>query len=72
MTPRRALQTYVAKTVFVRDRGNLVHDIDRVRLLSDLLIFDEIVLHSSHFGEIPFLVNLFGANGFRELLTLKL
>ena len=67
MTPRRAVQLSIAKTVFVPGIGAQVIEIDRVKLLTSLLTFDEVVLISSHFGEVPFLIKLFGFEGFTKL-----
>jgi len=66
--PRRAVQSVIAKASFSPNVGTVVIDIDRAKLLTDLLTFDEAVIRSSHFGEIPHLVKLFGLGGFRELL----
>ncbi len=68
-TPRRAVLTSIAKTVFTANKGTFVVDIDRSGLLVDLLTFEEVVISSVHFGEIPFLVRMFGPDGLSELLT---
>ena len=67
-SPRRAVLSNIAKSTFVPQKGPLVVGIDRDKLLVDLLTFDEVVIHTPHFGEIPFLVNTFGPDGFHELL----
>ena len=67
-SPRRAVLSSIAKSILVPQKGSLVVDIDRNQLLVDLLTFDEVVIHTPHFGEIPFLIQTFGLDGFGELL----
>jgi hypothetical protein len=65
---RRAIFGDIAETIFIEDKGAEVVGIDSERLLSRLLFFDEVVINSTRLGEIPFLVKMFGREGFEELL----
>ncbi len=75
MNPRRAIFGEIAQYHFVRNVGARVTGIDAPALLSRLLFFDEVIVRSVQLQEVPFLVKLFGVEGFQELMrsgTLKL
>jgi hypothetical protein len=65
---RRAIFGDIAETIIINNKGAEVVGIDSERLLSRLLFFDEVVINSTRLGEIPFLVTMFGREGFEELL----
>lgn len=69
MEIRGAIYGPIAKTINVPTRGVDVIEIERQRLLSRLLFFDEVVIHSVNLGEVPFLTKMFGVSGFKELLS---
>jgi hypothetical protein len=68
MEIRGAIYGRIAKTINVPNRGLDVIEIERQRLLSRLLFFDEVVIDSVNLGEVPFLTKMFGTSGLKELL----
>ena len=69
MNPRRAIHGHIAKSTFIRNKGQIVTGIDTARLLSRLLFFDEVLVASIRVQELPFLIKLFGLDGLEELLN---
>ncbi|HWW98918.1 MAG TPA: hypothetical protein VNY74_14530 [Edaphobacter sp.] len=68
-TPRRAIYGPIAKSTYLKNKGPLVTGIDLPQLLSRILFFDEVITPLVNMGEIPFLVQTFGAEGIEELLN---
>jgi hypothetical protein len=69
MEIRGAIYGPIAKTINVPNHGVDVIEIERQRLISRLLFFDEVVIYSVNLGEVPFLTKMFGVSGFKELLS---
>jgi hypothetical protein len=65
---RSAVVERIAKVVYPPGQGPTVVDIDKESLLARLLFFDEVIVDSVILGELPFLVKMFGVDGFENLL----
>jgi hypothetical protein len=69
MTPRRAIYGSIARSTFIRNKGQVVTGIDLSQLLSRLLFFDEVIVRSIRMRELPFVIKAFGVDGLEELLN---
>lgn len=69
MNPRQGVIGEIAKVIYRPNHGPDVIGIDADLLLTRLLFFEEFVLQSVHLGELPYLIKLFGIEGFQQLLA---
>jgi hypothetical protein len=69
MNPRRTIYGPIADVKFIPNVGSQVTGIDQPRLLSRLLLFEEVIISSIRARELPYLVRALGSNGLKEMLS---